>query len=344
MRILVTGHKGYVGTSLVPMLLSEGYRIVGVDSDLFEACSLFSPDWTIPSIKKDIRDIETTDLEGIDAIIHLAALSNDPLSDLDPKITYEVNHRASVRLAGLAKKTGVGRFLFSSSCSIYGASGDSLKTETSKPNPITPYAGSKLLAERDISKLSNSKFTPVILRGATLYGISPSLRFDLVLNNLMAWAYCSSVILMKSDGKAWRPLVHVEDFARAFIAILKTPTDIIHNEVFNIGITEENYQVKSLAEIVKEVVPNSYIQCIEDVETDRRSYRVDFSKLHKIIPEFEPQWNVRLGAHQLYETYKEIEFTKEEFEEKYGRVEHIERMVRNGQLDRTLRWKETGKE
>src|SRR3972149_480742 len=257
MRVLVTGHLGYIGTVMVPMLLAEGHSVVGLDCDLYEECTFGEGIAAIPSIRKDIRDVSACDLEGFDAVIHLAGLSNDPLGDLNPELTYEINHAASVRLARLSKDAGIRRFIFSSSCSNYGAGGEKFLNEDSDFNPVTPYGISKVLVERDVAKLAGSNFSPTFLRNATAYGVSPRLRFDLVLNNLVAWAYAKGRVHIKSDGTPWRPIVHIEDIARAFLAVLIAPREVIHNQALNVGQTEENYRIRDLAEIVQEVVPGS---------------------------------------------------------------------------------------
>ena len=346
MRVLVTGHKGYIGTVIVPMLQARGHEVVGLDSDLFEGCifgdrSISGDIPDIPYMKKDIREVEPSDLQECDAVVHLCALSNDPLGYFNPEITYKINYEASVILAKLAKKAGVQRYLFSSSCSVYGDSGADMVAEESKPHPITPYAISKIRAEEGISRLANSSFSPTFLRSATAYGVSPMLRFDLVLNNLVAWAHTTGVILLKSDGMAWRPIVHIEDISLAFIAVLNAPRDLVHNQVFNVGITEENYQIRKLADIVKETVPNSHVEYAKDAGPDKRSYRVDFSKLAQTLPEFKPQWNARRGAKQLYDTYKKVKFNLEEFEgPRYRRIKHLKKNLSTGHLDKTLRWNE----
>jgi nucleoside-diphosphate-sugar epimerase len=345
MRVLVTGYKGYVGSVMVPLLHMNGYDVTGVDSGLYKEC-LFganSIDDDIPKnrqIEKDIRDIEQSDLYDIDAVIHLAALSNDPLGNLNPEVTYEINHQASVRLAQLAKKAGVERFLFSSSCSIYGAAGSNLVTEEAELKPVTPYGISKMLSEQDIAKLADSKFSPVFLRSATAYGFSPMIRFDIVLNNLVAWAYTTGSVLLKSDGTAWRPIVHCEDMSRAFIAALETPQDLVHNEAFNVGITAENFRVREIAEIVKETVPGSSVQFANCAEPDQRSYRVDFTKITGTMKGFTPKWNARLGAKQLYDMYKAIGVTVEEFEgPKYRRITCLENKLKAGLLTADIRRK-----
>jgi nucleoside-diphosphate-sugar epimerase len=346
MRVLLTGHKGYIGTVMLPMLQREGHEIVGLDSDLFEGCifgdrSICGDIPDIPYMKKDIREVDLSDLQGFDAVVHLCALSNDPLGYFNPEVTYKINHEASVMLAKLAKKAGVQRYLFSSSCSVYGDSGADMMTEESVPHPITPYALSKVRAEEGISRLADSSFSPTFLRSATAYGVSPMLRFDLVLNNLVAWAHTTGIILLKSDGMAWRPIVHIEDISRAFIAILNAPRNLVHNQVFNVGITEENYQVRELANIVKEIVPNSHVEYTKDAGPDKRSYRVNFSKLPRTLPEFKTQWNARQGAKQLYNTYKKVDFNLEEFEgPRYRRIKHLTKNLSTGRLDKTLRWRE----
>jgi nucleoside-diphosphate-sugar epimerase len=260
-RILVTGDKGYIGTVMVPLLIQEGYTVTGLDSDWFEQSAFSELPVKVVSRKKDLRDLEPLDLEGFDAVIHLAGLSNDPLGDLNPTLTYDINHAASVRLAKLAKKAGVSRFLFSSSCSTYGAaSPEELLDEQAEFRPVTPYGRSKVLVEQDIAKLGDSNFSPTFLRNATAYGVSPRLRFDLVLNNLVAWALTTGRIYIKSDGTPWRPIVHIEDISRAFIAVLNAPREVIHCEAFNVGQTEENYQIRDLAEIVGETVPGCRIE------------------------------------------------------------------------------------
>lgn len=343
MRALVTGHKGYIGSVMVPMLLESGFDVVGLDNDLYEGSvfgdeSIYGGVPTIPYIRKDIRDIELSQLRGIDVVVHLCALSNDPLGNFDPNITYEINYEGSVKLAKLAKKAGVQRLVFSSSCSVYGASKTDIVNEESNLNPVTPYGTSKIRAEQDISALADSKFSPVFMRSATAYGVSPMLRFDLVLNNFIAWAYTSKIVLLKSTGKAWRPIVHIEDISRAFIAALNAPRELVHNQVFNVGRTEDNYIVRELAEIAKETVPNSEIKYAKDAEPDKRSYRVDFSKIASTLPDFKPKWTARLGAKQLYEAYKKFGLALEDFEgPRYRRISHLENQVSNGVLDKTLR-------
>jgi nucleoside-diphosphate-sugar epimerase len=339
MRILVTGHAGYIGTVMVPMLMAEGHEVVGLDSDLFEQCTFGDPTPQTPHIKKDLRDVQVADLRGFDAVVHLAGLSNDPLGNLNPQLTYEINHAASVRLARLAKEAKIPRFLFSSSCSTYGAAGKDMVNEGATFNPVTPYGDSKVLVERDAAKLADASFSPTFLRNATAYGVSPRLRFDLVLNNLVAWAYTTGHVYVKSDGTPWRPIVHIEDISRAFIAALHAPREVVHNQAFNVGLTEENYQIRDLAKIVEETVPGCRVEYAKDGEPDKRSYRVDFSKLARTLPAFKPQWNGRRGAKQLYETYSAIGLRLEDFEgPRYKRIDHIKQLLSTGRLDTTLRW------
>ncbi|MGI9534415.1 MAG: NAD-dependent epimerase/dehydratase family protein [Thermodesulfobacteriota bacterium] len=339
MRILVTGHKGYIGAVMVPMLLNEGHDVVGLDSDLYVRCSFGKFDDLVPNIKKDIRDIELSDLEGFDAVIHLAGLSNDPLGDLDPKLTFDINYLASVNLARLAKEAGVKRFVFSSSCSNYGASGDNLINENAEFKPVTIYGRSKVLVEKDVSKLADSGFCPTYLRNATAYGVSPRLRFDLVLNNLVAWAYTTGHVHIKSDGSPWRPIVHIEDISSAFIAVLNSPEELVNNKAFNVGVTEENYQIRDIANIVKDTVPKSKIEFAKNAGPDKRCYRVDCNEVLNLTG-FKPKWNATLGAQQLFKTYKKVGLELEDFEgPRYKRVDHIRQLLATGELDPTLRWR-----
>jgi nucleoside-diphosphate-sugar epimerase len=340
MKVLLTGHRGYIGTVLAPMLLDEGYEVIGLDSDLYNKCTFGDPiSYYVPSIIKDIRDVDEHDLEGVDAVLHLAGLSNDPLGDLNPELTKEINYRASVKLARIAKKVGVSRYIFSSSCSNYGAGGNDFLDENSELRPVTPYGESKVLVEKEVSKLADDNFSPVFLRNATAYGASPRIRFDLVLNNLVAYAYTTGQVYLKSDGTPWRPIVHIEDISRAFIAALKAPKNLIHNQKFNVGQTTENYRIREIAEIVRDTVPGSRIQLSKQSGPDKRNYRVNCDKIINTLPDFNPQWNARKGAQQLYESYKRFGIKLEDFEgPRYRRITHIKRLIATGELNNDLRW------
>lgn len=339
-RVLVTGHRGYIGTILVPKLLEAGHEVVGLDSDLFRQCSFTGKIPEVPTILKDVRDVEHSDLENFDAIIHLAGLSNDPLGDYKPGLTEEINSQATLRLAKLGKRMGVKRFLFASSCSNYGASDDAFLLEDAKLKPVTPYGRSKVTVETELASLADENFTPTFLRASTAYGVSPRLRFDLVVNNLTAWAFTTGMVYIKSDGTPWRPVVHVEDICLAYLAVLHAPREIIHNESFNVGLTSENYQVRDLAQIVKDIVPGCRIEYSPGGGPDKRCYRVDCNKIARTLPEFKPQWTARRGIEELYESYKTVGLTVEEFEgDRYQRIAHVKKLTAEGYLDETLRWK-----
>jgi nucleoside-diphosphate-sugar epimerase len=341
MNVLVTGHAGYIGSVLVEMLTDAGYTVTGLDSGFFAACGFPPGPGPQREIVKDMRDVTSSDVRDIDAIIHLAALCNDPLGDLDPSLTADINHRASVRLATLARDAGVRRFIFASSCSMYGAggSGDELLTEEAPLRPLTPYAESKVRTEEDLSRLADSDFTPVFLRNATAYGFSPRLRADIVLNNLVGWAHTTGKIRLNSDGKAWRPIVHVQDIGRACIACLEAPIASIHNEAINIGCDQENYQVRQLAEIVRETVPGSTVEFAGGAVSDPRNYRVDFSKARRILPEFEPLWTARQGAEELYHAYRTYAVDRDTlFGPRFTRLLRIRELLQKGELTAQLRW------
>jgi len=338
MKVLVTGNLGYIGTILVPLLLDKGHEVVGLDSDLFSRCTFGDGFVEVPTTIKDIRDVVLDDVKGCEAICHLAGLSNDPLGDLNPDLTMAINYEASVKLAELAKQAGVKRFAFSSSCSNYGAGGENWLTEESDFNPVTPYGKSKVLVEQDVSQMADDEFSPTFLRNATAYGVSPRLRFDLVLNNLVAWAYTTGKIMMKSDGSPWRPIVHIEDISRAFAAVLEAPRELIHNKGFNVGVTADNLQIRDIANIVGDVVPDCQVTFADGASADKRCYKVDCDRLPSVLTNFQPQWNVRRGAEELYEAYKKYGVTLEEFEgPRYQRIGHIHMLLKDGILDDTLR-------
>jgi len=339
MKVLVTGHRGYIGSILVPMLQRAGHEVMGLDSDLFRACTFTGTVPELQSIEKDVRDVIGDDLPSCDAVIHLAGLSNDPLGDYQPDLTEAINYRASVAIARLAKQAGVARFLFASSCSNYGSAGNDFIAENGQFNPVTPYGVSKVKVEGDLAQLADDNFSPTYLRASTAYGVSPRLRFDLVLNNLTAWAFTTGQVYLKSDGSPWRPIVHVEDICRAYLAALQADRELVHNVGFNVGTTTENYQIRELAEIVQEVVPNCKIEFAPDAGPDKRCYRVNCDFIATTLHEFKPQWTARRGVEELYAAYQKIGLTLEEFEgPKFKRIDHVKQLIDRGMLDTELRW------
>ncbi len=339
MRVLVTGNRGYIGTILAPLLKQRGHEVVGLDSDLYRYCT-FGNSWEdVETIVKDVRDVEREDVAGFDAICHLAALSNDPLGNLDPDLTYDINYRASARLAEVAKAAGVKRYIFSSSCSNYGAGGEALLDETSAFNPVTPYGESKVLTEQAVSELADEGFSPVFLRNATAYGVSPRLRFDLVLNNLVAWAYTTGKIFMKSDGTPWRPVVHIRDICAAFAAVLEAPKELVHKQAFNVGSTSQNLQIRDIAQVVGKTVPGCEVAFAEGASPDKRCYKVNCDRLGQVVGGFETAWDVQRGAVELYEAYQGEGVTLEEFEgPRYQRIGQIKKLLAEGRLDAKLRF------
>lgn len=339
MRVLITGHKGFIGTALVPMVQAAGHVVVGLDSDLYRNSTYGPPPAPIPEIIKDIRDIEKKDLQGIDAIIHLAALSNDVLGELNPELTYQINQVAPVRLAEMARELGISRFIFASSCSLYGAAGDDLLDENAQFSPITTYAKSKVGVEREVGDLADDRFSPTFMRNATAYGVSPRIRFDVVINNLTAWAYTTGHVHLKSDGTPWRPVVHIDDISRAAIAVLNAPREVIHNQAFNVGISSQNYRISELADFVKTTVPNCEIRYAADAGPDARCYRVDFTKYEQTFPDAPLQWDAARGVQDIYESYRTIGLKRDEYEgPKYKRIAQIKYLLDTHQLDTTLRW------
>jgi nucleoside-diphosphate-sugar epimerase len=338
-RVLVTGSDGYIGAVLVPYLVRAGHEVVGLDSSLFAGCTFGHEPEPVRTLRTDVRDVEVEDLRGFDAVAHLAAISNDPLGNLNPRCTYDINHLASVRLALMAKRAGVSRFVFSSSCSLYGAAdGDSFLDEQAAFNPVTPYGESKVLAEQDIGALADDDFSPTFLRNATAYGVSPRLRGDVVVNNLVGFAFATGAVHLISDGTPWRPLVHVEDISAAFRVVLEAPRELVHGEAFNVGLTEENYRIREVAEMVREVVPGSEVTFAEGAGPDLRCYRVDCGKL-TTLPGLRLRWSVRRGVEQLYRAFKEHGLEVEDLTgPRYQRIGRIKSLLADGRLDGDLRW------
>jgi nucleoside-diphosphate-sugar epimerase len=339
MRVLVTGHKGYIGTVMTPMLLQAGHDVVGLDSDLYRGCDFppAGPPPAIAELEVDLRDVTLQHVTGFDAIVHLAALSNDPLGDLAPGHTYDINLHASLRLARLAKEAGVERFVYSSSCSIYGAAGDAVLDENARFNPVTPYGESKIRVEEALRRLADARFCPTYMRNATAYGVSPRLRMDLVLNDLVANAVETGEVVIKSDGTPWRPLVHIRDISAAFLAALEAPAEAVHNKAFNVGRTDQNYQVRELADMVAEQVPGSRVVFTPGGQPDKRSYRVDFAHIRDVLPAYEPSWTVQSGITELIQAFRDSS-TPVLGNETFIRLKTIRRRIAAGALDESLRW------
>ncbi len=339
MRILLTGHDGYIGTVLAPILRAAGHEVVGLDAGLFTACGFGRPPAAPPSVRLDVRDAEAGHLAGFDAVVHLANLSNDPLGNLSPGLTEAINADATVRLAALAREAGVSRFVFASSCSLYGAAGQDAVTEEASFNPVTPYGRAKVDAEAGLQPLASDGFSPVYLRNATVYGVSPKLRFDLVVNNLTAWAVATGAIRMLSDGTPWRPLVHVEDVSRAVLAALEAPRESVHNQAFNVGRDGENYQVRDVATIVGEEVPGCAVTFADGASPDTRSYRVSFAKIAERLPDWRPTWTVRDGVRQVRDALRGLNLQPDVFEgPRYSRIAHLRQLLEAAALTPDLRW------
>lgn len=344
MRVLMTGDRGYIGTVARPLFERHGHDVRGLDSDLYRRCDFTDASAPVGTVARagdlavDIRDVTPDLLAGFDAVVHLAGLSNDPLGDLDPALTDEINHRATVALATAAKAAGVGRFVFSSSCSNYGASGDRFIDETAAFNPVTAYGRSKVDAERGLLALADETFTPTLLRSATAYGVSPRLRFDLVVNNLAAWAHTTGDVLLKSDGTPWRPIVHIRDIAKAFLAVVEAPRDLVHAEAFNVGRTDENYQIGEIAQIVKEAFPGTEIRMTADAGPDLRCYRVNCDRLTRVLPAAAPDWTLERGVAELKQAYESVGLTAGAFEgPRFQRVAHLRMLLADNLLSPDLR-------
>jgi nucleoside-diphosphate-sugar epimerase len=341
MNILITGNNGYIGSMLTKLLLEKGHGVTGLDTNYYRGCEFNSFHYPqLRQINKDIRALTKKDLKNIDAVIHLAALSNDPLGELDVKLTYEINFEATVKLANLAKESGIRRFIYASTCSMYGIAGEEAVTEDSPLAPVTAYAISKVKSEEALSKMAGDNFSPVFLRASTAYGIAPMLRCDLVVNNLVGWAYTTGKIRIMSDGTPWRPAIHVEDLGLAYIACLECQIEIVHNQAFNVGQNKENYQIRDMAGVVKRVVPGCEVEYTYEHGSDSRTYRVSFDKISKELKGFSPRWDVAKGVLQLYEAYKAHGLTLDEFTgNKYIRLNQLKGLIQNKTIDEKLFWR-----
>jgi nucleoside-diphosphate-sugar epimerase len=340
-KILLTGHHGYIGSVTGPLLRAAGHEVTGLDTFFYEGCDLRDEPDGVPALRLDLRDADLGALAGHDAVVHLAALSNDPLGDLRPELTKAINFEATVRLARAAREAGVRRFVFSSSCSMYGASDHERPVDESAPlKPLTAYAESKVLSEEALADLADDGFSPVFMRNATAYGVSPRLRVDLVLNNLVGWAFTTGKVKIMSDGTPWRPLIHIEDISRATLAVLEAPREAVHCEAFNVGRNDENYQVRELAEIVRETVGDCELEYAASGGPDPRSYRVDFTRFAEAFPDAGLRWTARDGAREVLDAYREVNLTLEDFEgDRYVRLKHLRLLLDRGELDTELRWR-----
>jgi nucleoside-diphosphate-sugar epimerase len=340
MNILVTGVDGYIGSVLAPYLMARGHSVTGLDTGYYREGWLYNHETerSPACVNKDLRKITEADLNGLDAVVHLAELSNDPLGQHNPELTYRINHLGSVALATACKKVGVSRLVYTSSCSVYGAGSGDFKTEESEPNPQTAYAHCKILVEQDLQTLADDNFSPTFLRNATAYGPSPHMRFDLVLNNLAGFAWTTKEIRMTSDGTPWRPLVHVRDIAHAIACVLEAPRQLIHKQIFNVGATSENYRVREIAQIVADTFPGCNVSFGKN-DGDNRSYRVCFDKIHSQLPGFKCQHDVRMGARQLLGLFRSIDMSQDIFEFRaYTRLKQLQHLLRTGQIDDQFYW------